>query len=59
VRSGDLAGGDLVVVADVRRRISPPMLELDFETQPELLDVKARAAPVDSDPLADFPRFVC
>src|SRR4029077_4961513 len=30
------------------------MLELDPEAHPELLDVKRRAAPIDSDPLAEL-----
>jgi hypothetical protein len=41
VRPGDLAGRDLVVVADVRRSVAATMLELDLETHSELLDVKS------------------
>src|SRR6201990_151629 len=53
MRPGDLSRCDLVIVADVGRGIAAPMLELDREAHPELLDVKRRAAPVDSNPFAD------
>lgn len=54
MRPRDLAGRELVVIADVRLRIAPPVLELDPEADPELLDVKPGAVPVDPDPLADL-----
>src|ERR1700755_2951802 len=54
MRPGDLSRCDLVIVADVGRGIAAPMLELDREAHPELLDVKRRAAPVDSNPFADL-----
>ena len=58
VRPRDLARRQLVVVADVRRGIAPPVLELDLEAHPELLDIEPRAVPVDPDPLADLARPV-
>ena len=54
MRPRDLARRHLVVVADIRRRVSAPMLKLDLESDPELLDVKSGPIPVDSDPLADL-----
>jgi hypothetical protein len=53
VRPSDLASRDLVIVADISRWITPTMLELDSQAQPELLHVEPRRPPVDADPLAD------
>src|SRR2546430_1914330 len=53
VRERDLAGGDRVVVGDVRLRVVGAVLELDVHAGAELLEVEA--APVDADRVADAP----
>jgi hypothetical protein len=58
VCTGDLAGGALVVVADVGRGIAASVLELYLKTLPKLLNVESRRTPVDPDVLADAPRVV-
>jgi hypothetical protein len=57
VRPRDLAGYQLIVVADVSARIAPSVFELDLEAHPELLDVESGALPVDTDPLTDIARL--
>ena len=56
VRERDLAGGDRVVVGDVRLRVVGAVLELDVHAGAELLEVEA--APVDADLVADAPRLL-
>jgi len=58
MRSCDLAGRDFVVVADVRRRVSPPVLELDLQRHAELLNIEARRLPIDPYPLANGLRLL-
>jgi hypothetical protein len=58
VRERDLSGRDLVVIADVRLRVTDAMLELNLEALLELRNVKSRCRPVDPDRLADRARLV-
>jgi hypothetical protein len=56
---GDLPRRDLVVVADVGRRVATTVLELDPEPHAELLHVERQTVPIDSDGLTDRARLIC
>src|SRR5258706_12884033 len=53
----DLAGDEGIIVRHVRQQVVKAVFELDIHPSPELVDVEGRGRPVDSDLLADLPRF--
>src|SRR2546430_980578 len=57
MRERDLPRDQGVVVADVRRRISDPMLEFNIHADAKLFDVERCRGPVAADPRPDPTRF--
>jgi hypothetical protein len=58
MRTCDLARPDLIVIADIGPQVTTAMLELDFETHPELRHIEPRRGPIDADRLANRTRCV-
>src|SRR5512140_1835407 len=57
VRERDLPGHDRIVAADVGAGLSGPVLELDVEAHPELLEIAAELPEVDPELRRDGARL--
>jgi hypothetical protein len=53
----DLSGDEGIVVGDVGSEIGATVLELDVHSRSKLLDIEWSGVPIDSERLADSPRF--